>query len=730
MTIAELLVKVSVDNSGLNKGVGESGDLLKGLGINAEGLTGVLGPGGLQGALGGVSTAMLGAAGLVAAAVAAGKALYDYTIETYQAAGAMYDMSVRTGVTAETLQQLQYATGQVGVSFESITSSISIMTRGLDNNEKLFRALGVSIKDAQGNFLSTDEIFNTTIARLSDMENATERNKVALQLFGRGAYELVPLLAEGSDGIEKLKDRASELGYVMSDNLIQNGDNVADMLDEMDLAIKSIGFNMAESLIPTFSHLFTVIVEDVIPAIKAFLEEISKRMAPVIKFFTDIINNLIDFLSGAIDILSGIFTNDWGRVWNGALRIVLIVVKNILDGISFMINGAIGLLNELIRKANGLLKVVGIAPLKEVGLVALSTLLGIDKLIEGTYTKIGEKVTSSAKKIKVDFATLTDEADEAAKNIADILVKENQEAIDSGISWFEAMYGDIPTYEQQIEASTEKAKKEAQEQAEAWSASFASIGGVLNGLAQVTSGEASSIVSSMANIGTSIGALLASGGTDIMAWAAIAKSAMDIGTSAGIKGFSELQEKLNAVVINLVSALAPVLQEIAGILILVFDILGPFIDIIAELMEMLSPLIELLLKPIAAVLGVIRDVLEAISDFIKPITDFFGGVFDAVGDFFGGIGKGIGDFFGGIGDFFGFADGTDYAPGGLSVVGERGPELMYVPRGAQIFTNQESRNMLGGFSPTVNIYSPKEVSLSDATRMMTKTMRDLAFAMG
>lgn len=40
----------------------------------------------------------------------------------------------------------------------------------------------------------------------------------------------------------------------------------------------------------------------------------------------------------------------------------------------------------------------------------------------------------------------------------------------------------------------------------------------------------------------------------------------------------------------------------------------------------------------------------------------------------------------------GFASGTDFAPGGLSVIGERGPELMYVPRGAQIIPNHQ----LGG----------------------------------
>lgn len=55
--------------------------------------------------------------------------------------------------------------------------------------------------------------------------------------------------------------------------------------------------------------------------------------------------------------------------------------------------------------------------------------------------------------------------------------------------------------------------------------------------------------------------------------------------------------------------------------------------------------------------------------------------------------SGLGGFglFGGIfkliGGLFGFADGTDFAPGGLSIVGERGPELVRLPRGSQVIPN-------------------------------------------
>jgi len=45
-----------------------------------------------------------------------------------------------------------------------------------------------------------------------------------------------------------------------------------------------------------------------------------------------------------------------------------------------------------------------------------------------------------------------------------------------------------------------------------------------------------------------------------------------------------------------------------------------------------------------------------------------------------------------------FQSGTPRAPGGYAMVGEQGPELAYIPRGSQIYTHNETRNMIGGSS--------------------------------
>jgi hypothetical protein len=48
--------------------------------------------------------------------------------------------------------------------------------------------------------------------------------------------------------------------------------------------------------------------------------------------------------------------------------------------------------------------------------------------------------------------------------------------------------------------------------------------------------------------------------------------------------------------------------------------------------------------------------------------------------------------------------GTDFAPGGLALVGERGPELVNLPRGSQVLPNDVSRQVMSGGGQIV--YSP------------------------
>lgn len=78
----------------------------------------------------------------------------------------------------------------------------------------------------------------------------------------------------------------------------------------------------------------------------------------------------------------------------------------------------------------------------------------------------------------------------------------------------------------------------------------------------------------------------------------------------------------------------------------------------------------------------VRDAAYAVRDAINSIPNPLG----SAGKLFGKVP--------------GFASGVQNFAGGLAVVGERGPELMYVPRGANVYSNSDSRQMAAAAGPT------------------------------
>lgn len=55
----------------------------------------------------------------------------------------------------------------------------------------------------------------------------------------------------------------------------------------------------------------------------------------------------------------------------------------------------------------------------------------------------------------------------------------------------------------------------------------------------------------------------------------------------------------------------------------------------------------------------------------------------------------------GLAGIFGYASGTDFAPGGVSLVGENGPELVNLPRGSQVVPNDVLRKTSGSGGDTI-----------------------------
>ncbi len=93
-------------------------------------------------------------------------------------------LSKQTGLSTDEIQKMQYASELVDVSLDSITGALKKMKPKMTDSNATFEALGVSIRDADGNMRSATDVFYDSLTALSKIENETERDQVAMELFG------------------------------------------------------------------------------------------------------------------------------------------------------------------------------------------------------------------------------------------------------------------------------------------------------------------------------------------------------------------------------------------------------------------------------------------------------------------------------------------------------------------------------------------------------------------
>lgn len=151
------------------------------------------------------------------------------------------------GVSASALQELRFAAAQTGIEARGLDDSLRRLGRrvgefansGAGPAQKALEALNVEIRDAAGNVRPTEQVFDDVVRALQGVQSQSERSAYAAQLFGDDfGPKLVPLLDQGVEGINRLRQQARDLGLVIDDSLIQRSEELADKMNILTTALK------------------------------------------------------------------------------------------------------------------------------------------------------------------------------------------------------------------------------------------------------------------------------------------------------------------------------------------------------------------------------------------------------------------------------------------------------------------------------------------------------------
>lgn len=239
--------------------------------------------------------------GLSMAAAGALTAIGGIAYKAAQNADDLNTMAKQTGFTTDELQKMQYAADRIDVSMETITGAAAKMTKQLGSNEDKFASLGVATRDVNGNFRSTSDIFFDTIKALSQIQNETERDTVAMDIFGRSANELAGVIDDGGAALRDFGKEAEDAGLIMSQDTLDGLNQVNDEIDR--LKAQAVG-TLAQAGAKALQALQPVL-EKVANAIAKVLEFISNLSPEAMKIIV-IVLAVIAAISPLMSLISGL----------------------------------------------------------------------------------------------------------------------------------------------------------------------------------------------------------------------------------------------------------------------------------------------------------------------------------------------------------------------------------------------------------------------------------------
>ncbi len=263
---------------------------------------------GMEGMSAGTVAAMTAAVTAVAALVKAVTELHEMTIQTAADVDELVTSSMTTGIATKTLQEMKYAEELIDVSVDTISGSLTRLTRNMadanSGSEEMaakFADLGVSITDATtGQLRPAEDVFYELIDALGNIQNQTERDAAAMDILGKSAQELNPLILQGSKAMKDLANEAAATGYVLDESQIKKLAEVDDSYQRVQLTMEALRKQMSADFAPA-SKAAMDLFSNLVTKAGAALER-----SGLITNLASIISSLVDILETGADIASGI----------------------------------------------------------------------------------------------------------------------------------------------------------------------------------------------------------------------------------------------------------------------------------------------------------------------------------------------------------------------------------------------------------------------------------------
>lgn len=222
------------------------------------------------------------------AATGALTAIGGLAYKAVQSADELETLSKQTGISTDELQKMQYASDLVDVSLDSMTGALKKLKPKITEDNKSLQELGVETKNADGTTRDAVDVFYDAIDALSKIDNETDRDQKAMELFGKSADELAGIIDDGGSALKQYGKEAEDLGLIMSGDTLEGLNDINDTVDRLKkqggAALAQLGSTFAKALGPALEKVTTVIGK-----VTDALKNLTPEQAAVIMKITGIV---------------------------------------------------------------------------------------------------------------------------------------------------------------------------------------------------------------------------------------------------------------------------------------------------------------------------------------------------------------------------------------------------------------------------------------------------------
>ena len=312
---------------------------------------------------------------IVSGVTAGGAALLKFAEKSSDASSRISDLSQQMGMSMQGFQEWDFVLSQNGASIDSMAMGMKTLADQAVAGSDAFAQLGISVQNADGSMKTQQQLFEETVAALQGVEDTTKRTSIANDLLGRSAMQLGPLLNAGAGSVDELRQKAHELGLVMSDDAVNAGEAFGDSIEQLQ---KGLGGLLNQALAPLMPLLNDVVQQliSLLPPLMDIIKPLLDKLAPVLgRLLTTLLPPMMKLLDALMPLLSPLLD-----------LLVLIVDSAIMPLIEFLVEILESVMPPLIEIIEALMPLL--KPIMEL----LGRLLDV---VMPLFIKIFNKVTDT-----------------------------------------------------------------------------------------------------------------------------------------------------------------------------------------------------------------------------------------------------------------------------------------------------------------------------------------------